>query len=80
MPAIQDISQISAIWGSQAEMARDLGLPYQQVAKWFQRGRIPPESFELVIEKARLKDVALSHAVLNGLNAPRGTTVPVRAN
>lgn len=74
MRALQDISEI---WGSQAEMARDLGLPYQQVAKWFQRGRIPPESFELVIEKARLKDVALSHAMLNRLNAPRGT---VRAN
>jgi hypothetical protein len=62
-------------------MARALGLPYQRVAKWFQRGRIPPESWDLVIERARRKRVALSYASLNRLNAPRDTTtVPVRAN
>jgi hypothetical protein len=62
-------------------MARDLGLPHQRVAKWFQRGRIPPESWDLVIAKARRKRVALSHALLNRLNAPRDTTtVPARAN
>lgn len=58
-------------------MARDLDLPHQRVAKWFQRGRIPPESFDVVIEGARRKRVVLSHAQLNRLNAPRGTTTPV---
>jgi hypothetical protein len=71
MRAIQDIF---SIWPTLADMARDLGKEYQTVAKWSQRGRIPPESWDLVIKAASRKRVAVTPGLLNRLNAPRGQT------
>lgn len=76
MPATQDISAIEdvfSIWESDAEMAREVGVPYDRVAKWKQRGRIPPEASDAVIEAAEREGVALSMELLSRLNAPRGT-------
>jgi len=70
MRAIQDIF---GIWPSLAELARDLDVEYQTVAKWSQRGRIPPESWDAVISAARRKRVVVSAALLNRLNKPRDT-------
>lgn len=72
---MRELADIFGIWESMADMARDLGLEYQTVAKWAQRRRIPPESWADVIEAAHRKDVALSAAILNKLNSPRGTTL-----
>jgi hypothetical protein len=68
MPAIQDIFQI---WETLADMARDLDLPYQTVAKWAQRKRIPSEFWALVIERAEAKGVELGFPQLAAANPPR---------
>ena len=76
MPATQDISAIEdvfSIWESDAEMSREVGVPYDRLAKWKQRGRVPPEAMPAVIEAAGREGVALSMEILNRLNAPRGT-------
>lgn len=76
MPATHDISlleDVFSIWESDAEMAREVGVPYDRGAKWKQRGRIPPESFPAVIEAAEREGVLLSIELLTRLNAPRGT-------
>jgi hypothetical protein len=78
MPATHDIKGIEdvfSIWPSLAEMARDLDVDYQRLAKWSQRGRIPPESWDAVISAARRKRVAVSAALLNRLNKPRDTAI-----
>lgn len=77
MPATHDITEIQhvfSIWASLADMARELDRPYQTVAKWSQRKRIPPESFAEVVAGARRRRVFLSEVVLNRVNAPRKTT------
>jgi hypothetical protein len=53
-------------------MARDIGKDYQAVAKWAQRNRIPPESWDAVIAAASRKEIALTPGLLNSLNTPRG--------
>jgi hypothetical protein len=76
MPATHDISAIEdvfSIWNSDAEMFRDVGVPYDRGAKWAQRLRIPPEAFPAVIEAAERKGVNLSIELLTRLNTPRGT-------
>lgn len=65
------LSDIFAIWGSLAEFSRDIGVPYQTVAKWSQRGRIPPESWESVIDAARRRKVVLTTSLLVRTNKPR---------
>ena len=54
-----------------ADMARDLNLPYQTVAKWAQRGRIPSEAWGAVIEAAEAKGHKLSFEQLAQANPPR---------
>jgi adenylosuccinate lyase len=78
MPPIQDITGVFGIWDSLADMARDLDLEYQTVAKWSQRGRIPPEAWDAVIAAAKRKRVSVSAAILNRLNKPRSTANQVR--
>ena len=73
MRALQDIFQI---WPSLAEMARDIGKEYQTVAKWAQRNRIPPESWDRVIKAASRRRISLTPGLINRLNAPRGQTLP----
>jgi len=68
MPALQDIFQI---WDSLADMARDLDLPYQTVAKWAQRERIPSEAWSAVIEAAKLEGHELTFEQLAKANPPR---------
>jgi hypothetical protein len=65
------IKQIFGIWSSLAEMARDLDLPYQTVAKWAQRERIPSESWAAVIEAARKAGHKLTFEQLAAANPPR---------
>jgi hypothetical protein len=69
---MQALTDVFDIWPSLAEMARDIGIEYQTVAKWSQRGRIPPESWDAVIEAAKRKKVTVTPGLLNRLNAPRG--------
>lgn len=55
-----------------AALARELGTEYQTVAKWSQRGRIPPESWDAVIAAAKRKKIYVTPGLLNKLNTPRG--------
>lgn len=68
MPAIHDIFKI---WDPLADMARDLNLPYQTVAKWAQRERIPSESWQAVIEAAKRKGRVVTLEQLANANPPR---------
>lgn len=68
MPALQDIF---GIWDSIADMARDLDLPYQQVAKWSQRERIPSEAWASVIAGAKTRGKTLTFEKLAAANPPR---------
>jgi len=76
MPATHDISAIEdvfSIWDSDAEMSREVGVPYDRTAKWKQRRRIPPEAMEAVVGAAEREGVFLTVELLTRLNAPRGT-------
>lgn len=68
MPAIQDIF---GYWDSLADMARDLDAPYQTVAKWSQRGRIPSEFWGQVIEAAARRGKRLTYPQIANANPPR---------
>lgn len=68
MEAIQDIFEI---FGSLSEMAVALDLPYQTVAKWKQRGRIPSESWGAVIEAAKARGRKFTFEQLAEMNPPR---------
>lgn len=69
---MNELSDVFGIWPSLAQMARDIGKDYQTVAKWAQRNRIPPESWDLVIVAASRKEISLTPGLLNALNTPRG--------
>lgn len=76
MPArysITSIDQVFGLWETQPAMARDVGVPWQRLAKWSQRSRIPPEAFPAVIAAASRKGRRLTPALLNRLNKPRAT-------
>jgi hypothetical protein len=68
MPALQDIFDI---WDPLSKMAIDLELPYQTVAKWKQRGRIPSESWAAVISAAKKKGHIITFAQIADANPPR---------
>lgn len=74
MPALQDIF---GIWDPLSEMAVDLDLPYQTVAKWKQRGRIPSESWGAVIEAAKAKGKRFTFEQLAEMNPPRQSAAGV---
>lgn len=73
MPALQDIFKI---WDPLAGLAADLGLPYQTVAKWKQRGRIPSESWSAVIEAAKSRGHNVTFQQLADANPPRLSAAP----
>ena len=68
MPALE---RIFAIWGQLTDMAHDLDLPYQTVAKWKQRGRIPSEAWADVIEAAKFKGRTITFEQLASANPER---------
>lgn len=47
------MDHIHRIWPTMAELAADLGLPYQTVASWKARGRIPAHYDGEIIEAAK---------------------------
>jgi hypothetical protein len=53
------MNAIFDIWPTMAEMAQDLGLPYQTVAAWRSRG-IPYRRFEAVLRAAEARGHALT--------------------
>lgn len=54
------MEHISYIWPKMAALAADLGLPYQTVAAWKWRGRIPADYDLDLIEAARKRGHTLT--------------------
>lgn len=68
MSALLDIFDI---WTTLADMSSDLDVPYQTVAKWKQRGRIPSESWSVVIDAAKKRGHNITFRQLADANPPR---------
>jgi hypothetical protein len=50
---MQAIADILAAWPSDAELGRDVGVPYSTVSAWKQRGSIPAAYWWAITEAAR---------------------------
>lgn len=50
---MQNVAEIFAVWPSDADLARDIGLSYPTVASWKQRGSIPVAYWRPIIHAAR---------------------------
>lgn len=50
---MQNVAEIFAIWSSDADLARDIGLSYSTVSAWKQRGSIPVAYWRPIILAAR---------------------------
>lgn len=69
-----EVDDIFEIWDPLTTMATALDLPYQTVAKWKQRGRIPSEYWAQVIEAAKTKGHKVTLQQLVTANPPRAST------
>lgn len=49
---MQNVAAIFAVWPSDADLARDIGLSYPTVASWKQRGSIPVAYWRPIIQAA----------------------------
>lgn len=47
------VADIFALWPSDADLGRDIGVPYSTVSAWKQRGSIPPSYWHAIIRSAR---------------------------
>jgi len=68
---MRPIDDIFDRWETLADLARDVELPYQTVAKWSQRGRIPSEFWGRLIDAASRRGSHLSYPQLAEANPPR---------
>jgi hypothetical protein len=53
MHVMQNVSELLAVWSSDAELSRDIGVPYPTIAAWKQRGSVPPAYLGDIIQAAR---------------------------
>ncbi len=60
------MQNLSHIWPTSADLARDLGLPYPTVSAWRARG-IPARRFADIVRAARRRGVVLTMEELAGL-------------
>ena len=50
---MQNVAEIYALWPSDADLGRDVGLPYTTIAAWKQRGSIPAAYWRDLVRAAR---------------------------
>jgi hypothetical protein len=50
---MQTVAEIFALWRTDAELGRDIGLPYPTVSAWKQRGSIPAAYWRDIVRAAR---------------------------
>jgi hypothetical protein len=67
MQALQDIF---GLWPSISVMAESIGAKTDTVRKWKKSGRIPEDSWEVVIDAAGMKGATLTIADLHAANRP----------
>lgn len=66
------MKNLSHIWPSAADLARDLKLPYPTVASWGVRGGIPPRRWAAVVAAAKARGFDLTLDQLAGIEGGRG--------
>jgi len=72
---MQNISDLCDLWPSDAELARDLGVPYPTVAAWKQRGSIPAPYWRRFVTAARARKLTQVTAdLLADLHARKDTS------
>ncbi|WP_366656586.1 carph-isopro domain-containing protein [Fodinicurvata sp. EGI_FJ10296] len=54
------------LWPSAADLARDIGVPYQTVAAWRRRNSIPPRHWQSIISAGSRRGVSLTVECLAG--------------
>jgi len=59
-----DMEHIKHIWPRMSDLASDLGLPYQTVAAWKRRNRIPAENDGAIIDAAARRNAVLTYEQL----------------
>lgn len=50
---MRNVSDIFEIWPADAELGRDIGVPYPTVSAWKQRGSIPSAYWREIVQAAR---------------------------
>ena len=50
---MQSVAEVFSAWPSDAELGRDIGVPYPTISAWTQRGSIPPVYWREIIRAAR---------------------------
>lgn len=68
---MQVLDDIFQAWPTLVEMANDLEMPYQTVAKWKQRERIPSESWGSVVAALKRRGHTLTFEQIAKINPPR---------
>ncbi len=75
---MKGVEEILALWPSNADLGRDLGVPYPTVAAWKQRGSIPVAYWRNLIDAARSRGLrGVTSELLVELHDPRGEESPV---
>src|SRR3954469_23435268 len=77
---MQTVAEIFSAWPSDAELGRDIGVPYPTLSAWKQRGSIPPAYWRDIIRAARRRGhpeitadlLADLHARKSGPSLPSG--------
>ena len=61
--------EILELWPSRSDLAADVGEKLDTVRKWIERGSIPKEKMQAVLEAARKRKIPLSAEILIELSA-----------
>lgn len=70
--AMHSAGDILSLWPRDADVARDIGAPYQTVSAWRRRGTIPPSYWQKLLTAARRRGLSqLTTDVLAGIYAMR---------
>jgi hypothetical protein len=75
---MQNVTDLFALWPSDADLGRDIGVPYPTVSAWKQRGSIPTSHWPAIIRAASKRgyrevtaDLLLSvHTPVSDLQTP----------
>lgn len=68
---MRSITDVFGLWPTLAEMAREIGHPYDNVVKWRRRAAIPSHAWADVIRGAERRGSVVTPSDLLALNPPR---------
>jgi hypothetical protein len=75
---MQTVSSLSELWPSDADLARDIGVPYSTVSAWKQRQSIPAAYWQDLVRAAKARGIkGVTADVLTQLHArPPAASIP----